>query len=261
MTDQCAQLQDDEFAALESIYPEHISLVPSPSHKPGRIYDLSIPIALPAPVSAAIAPASYSARHDYAVHPAASSSGASLPSLQLTHLPPLTCRLVFPPLYPLTEAPRVSVRANLPHGTKCSWLSAKVVKSLETRLSSMWEEEREALGGEGAGVVWRWWEWVGTGEFLSELGMMHDGRLRWIPCLLLGFLLITTSLTVPPALLPSSLYAALRSHDAQQLHGEFEKTAFSCSICLENRKGKSCVQMPDCACVLCVSYLAIRVPG
>jgi E3 ubiquitin-protein ligase RNF14 len=41
----------------------------------------------------------------------------------------------------------------------------------------MWEEEKE-LAGEGSGVIWKWWEWIGNGEFLSDLSLIQDGQLR-----------------------------------------------------------------------------------
>ena len=64
--------------------------------------------------------------------------------------------------------------------------------------------------------------------------------LKWLP-----------SLAVPPMIPPSTFHTLLKSFNASQVHSSFERTAFSCSICLENRKGKGCIQMPSCSCVLC----------
>lgn len=43
----------------------------------------------------------------------------------------------------------------------------------------MWDEERDLLG-EGAGVLWKWWEWVGSGEFMVDLGLIKDGQLEYV---------------------------------------------------------------------------------
>jgi len=51
----------------------------------------------------------------------------------------------------------------------------------------------------------------------------------------------------------STFYTALKTYNASQMQSDFEKTAFSCGICLEDRKGKSCIQMPGCGCVLFVT--------
>jgi E3 ubiquitin-protein ligase RNF14 len=52
----------------------------------------------------------------------------------------------------------------------------------------------------------------------------------------------------------STFYTALKTYNASQMQSDFEKTAFSCGICLEDRKGKSCIQMPGCGCVLYVPF-------
>jgi hypothetical protein len=44
----------------------------------------------------------------------------------------------------------------------------------------MWFEDKE-MTGEGSGVLWRWWEWVGGGEFLADLGAMNGDQLEWVP--------------------------------------------------------------------------------
>lgn len=59
-------------------------------------------------------------------------------------------------------------------------------------------------------------------------------------------------MSVPPMIPPSTFHTMLKTYNAQQLHSSFAGTAYSCSICLENRKGKSCIQMPGCGCVLYV---------
>jgi hypothetical protein len=64
---------------------------------------------------------------------------------------------------------------------------------------------------------------------------------------------LTHRLPLPPGMTSCTYYTVLKTFDASQIHSSFEKTAFSCSICLENRKGKSCIQMPICGCILSVN--------
>jgi E3 ubiquitin-protein ligase RNF14 len=110
----------------------------------------------------------------------AGSSGV-LPTLEIAHLPPITVRLLLPPSYPLQQPPKVlSLRANLPDGDlRHHWLEKASLARLEDRVREFWEEEK-AVVGEGAGVIWRWWEWIGAGEFLTDLGYIADGQLRYV---------------------------------------------------------------------------------
>ncbi|WVF70501.1 hypothetical protein IAT40_005291 [Kwoniella sp. CBS 6097] len=236
---QCSELQDDEISVLESIYPSLITVHPNPDKKPGRILSLNLPIALPAPINT---------RLDSFAGPSA--------TLEISHLPPLSLRLLLPAKYPLQEAAKpVFLRASLPNGTSGgengggggvglggagNWLPRSVLKSVTDKLSQFWDEEKEACG-EGMGVIWKWWEWVGTGEFLLELDLIKGDTLE---------------LTVPPIITPSTFHTMLKTYNAGQIHSDFERTAFSCSICLENRKGKSCIQMPSCGCVFCTPCLS-----
>jgi E3 ubiquitin-protein ligase RNF14 len=52
----------------------------------------------------------------------------------------------------------------------------------------------------------------------------------------------------------STFYTALKTYNASQIQSSFASTAFSCAICLEDRKGKGCIQMPGCGCVLYVLF-------
>ena len=125
---------------------------------------------------------------------------------------------------------------------------------VQERLVQIWEEENDA-GGESSGALWKWWEWVGSGDFLSGLELIEGGELQYVHHLeqaLHRTNRSSSSLSVSPLIPPSTFHTLLRTYNATQLHSSFEVTAFSCSICLENRKGKSCIQIPSCGCVLCV---------
>ncbi|KAK8865969.1 hypothetical protein IAR55_001118 [Kwoniella newhampshirensis] len=221
---QCSTLQDDEITVLESIYPSHINFHPNPTNKPGRLLTLTIPIALATQTTVQLD----------------TSSGPSA-SLDLSRLPPLSLRLVLPATYPLEGPPKpILLRAPLPSGEKAgNWLPWSVLKEVQDKLVDLWTEEKDSCG-EGMGVLWKWWDWVGNGDFLSDMGMLKGYTLEF---------------SVPPMLTTSAFHTSLKSYNAGQIHSDFEQTAFSCSICLENRKGKSCVKMPSCGCVFCTPCL------
>ncbi len=103
------------------------------------------------------------------------SSASSTADLRLTHLPPLLAVVILPPNYPLLEPPRVmSLRAPIPEGSG-AWLANPVLSMAQERLGELWMDE--AAGGEGLGVLWSWWEWLGSGEFLTAAGLLVDDTL------------------------------------------------------------------------------------
>ncbi|WVR05929.1 hypothetical protein IAU60_002955 [Kwoniella sp. DSM 27419] len=222
---RCVELQQDELTVLESIYPGQVQVHPNPSDKPGSLLNLNISIALATPLTVQLD----------------STSGPS-GSLQVSHLPPINVRMLLPSQYPVMQAAKpIVLRAPLPSGDNIgNWLPKTTLRAVQDKLTEYYEEEREMMG-EGTGVLWRWWEWVSLGIFTDDLGMIQGGTLK---------------LAVPPMLSPSAFYTALKTYNAGQIHSDFEKTAFSCSICLENRKGKTCVQMPACGCVFCTPCLS-----
>lgn len=191
----------------------------------GSTLTLKIPVVLPQETDTILS-----------THNGQSTSNSILPAVRMSHLPPLEARIRFSTRYPITSPPVVlGLKSTLPGSAHPeSWLSRKSLNSIQERLASYWREERE-LSGEGSGVIWKWWEWIGTGEFLSDLGLLHGDQLH---------------LSTSPTIAPSTCHTLLKTYNAAQLHSSFEATAFSCSICLENRKGKSCIQMPQCDCVL-----------
>lgn len=129
---------------------------------------LDIPITLLSPTSTQISTS----------FAAGAASSSALTSLELLHLPPIKVRLHLPSLYPLRAPPKIlSIRAPLP-SLPGAWLSKRVLAHVADRMRTMWQEEIDA-SGESSGVVWKWWEWVGTGDFLSEVGVASGPILRW----------------------------------------------------------------------------------
>lgn len=86
--------------------------------------------------------------------------------------------MALPAGYPLTEPPRVlSLRAPLPQARTegpptGGWISRRILAHVQERLAVLWKDE--AIGGEGIGVLWSWWEWIGSGSFLEDLGLIVD---------------------------------------------------------------------------------------
>jgi E3 ubiquitin-protein ligase RNF14 len=190
LSERCVELQNDEIEVLEvspchpstlftdslprpqSIYPGQSTLSDDIG---GKLISMSIPIALTGNTQVKLVPSlSRGSRNGES-----STSGQPIahPELVLSHLPPLTVRLLLPETYPV-EAPArvVSLKAGLEGDERSSWLPRSALQAVQNKLGVMWAEEKEAMG-EGAGVLWKWWDWIGTGEFLTELGMM-DTELR-----------------------------------------------------------------------------------
>lgn len=109
--------------------------------------------------------------HLTARHSATSSSA----DLHLTHLPPLLVCVALPPTYPLSKPPRVvSLRAPLPDNSG-AWLGRRVLTLAQERLGQLWVDE--ASSGDGVGVLWSWWEWLGSGDFLVDAGLLSEHTL------------------------------------------------------------------------------------
>ncbi|BEJ11475.1 hypothetical protein CspHIS471_0108970 [Cutaneotrichosporon sp. HIS471] len=159
--------------------------------------------------------------------------------LCLTHLPPLRARVFLPSTYPLSEPPRVVSISALLTDASGPWLNRRVVTLAQERLGQLWAAE--ASGGDGVGVLWSWWEWLGNGDFLAEAGLLADHTL---------------TLSTPPRLPPSTFHLLLKTHDTAVARANFEGTAFPCAICFENRKGKQSVKLPKCGCIFCYSCLS-----
>lgn len=233
----------------QSIYPGQAVLSKEGDH---RIISMSIPISLPTEINVVLLPSLSRSSRNGESSSSSMVSEINYPDLKLSHLPPLSARIVLPSNYPVDSSSRViHLEASL--GERSNWLPRSALQAVKIKLEQMWTEEKEAMG-EGAGVLWRWLDWVGSGEFLTELGMLGS-ELRYVArstivdfsegCSCADII----RLSVPPSLPVSTFHTLLKTYNATQLHSSFEQTAFSCTICFENRKGKSCVLMP-CGCVL-----------
>ncbi|KAG6371651.1 hypothetical protein JVT61DRAFT_9365 [Boletus reticuloceps] len=148
-------------------------------------------------------------------------------SASLSVLPPLHFRIALPPTYP-THAPPIiqSLRAT------SAWLPPPTLSFIKERMATMWSP------GDDSGVLYTWVEWIRTGDFLAEVGLLGDDR---------------HSIQIPhpsPQLLltPLHAYASLSKSD------EFAHTSYLCAICLSERKGVHCLAL-SCGHVFCRSCL------
>lgn len=104
---------------------------------------------------------------------------SSVTPLKLSHLPPLIVEIRIPPLYPIHEPPIVISLTSQVGAQADQWLDKPIQVDLERRLESMWAEDKK-LAGEGTGVIWRWWEWLGSGECFTDLGLLRNDVLRYV---------------------------------------------------------------------------------
>ncbi|KAL1409025.1 hypothetical protein Q8F55_005849 [Vanrija albida] len=224
-------LQGDEIAALSSIYPDLVVTETSDSAKGSHTIALTIPVNLPSATPTVLTSA----------HAQSTASTSTAATLQLAHLPSLSARIILPSGYPSSKPPRViSLRARIPkHDGPGGWLSNRTLGKMQERLTTMWVDQRDS-SGEGDGVLWMWFEWVSSSEFLGDLRFLDNGTLR---------------LPTPSTLTTSTYHLLLKSNDAVTTRVDFEGAAHACAICFGDRKGRSCVQLPVCGCVFCHSCL------
>lgn len=87
---------------------------------------------------------------------------------RLESLPPLLLTLILPIEYPTRRSP---ILQNV-HATS-DWLPGPAVASMVKRLEEIWDAE-------GSGVLWRTCDWIRSGEFLTDIGLLQDGVIRCV---------------------------------------------------------------------------------
>lgn len=250
---ECLQLQREEVETLEAIYtsevvsstfdpsasaPEVGGLPSSPSYTATVTVIMHIDFAegsggqprmvrlvrrpSPSPESAAEASGGSS--------PSASATSTSS-TFSLSHLPPLTLTIAYPPSYP-SHSPPVLLSATTPPSSP--YLDPTILTStLPELLASTYEVSAPDA------CLWTFLELVRTGEFLS-LG--RDGADA-------GDVLEVCTVEESE----DGLKRVRRQLEAwdRGMRGEgFERTTFGCGICLEERKGKRCLELGGCGHVL-----------
>ena len=89
---------------------------------------------------------------------------------RLANLPPLLLTLVLPIEYPMRRPPILKT-VHVPN----DWLPGSAVASMVKRLQEIWNEDVEA-----SGVLWRTCDWIRSGEFFTDIGLLQDGVIRCV---------------------------------------------------------------------------------
>ncbi|KAE8255216.1 hypothetical protein A4X13_0g3113 [Tilletia indica] len=279
---ECAELQADELTALASILPEtqfqqlsqgRVQLkIPISFDRPRKVRIISAPRqqhGLRA-TAAAFAVSGDAQREEMGQSstqaqggevgrplPAAGPSSNKHQTLELQHLPPLTLTLSLPPTYPLAAPPTIdTLEAPWLLSSPTSTLHQTCSRWTRKRLMEMWQENQ-------AEILWLWADWIGEGlwEEISSGGRPGElGESSWWPpwvsasdtegedCIHL-FEDSSPSSSTPP------LSDVLRAYNSSAETSAFEHSTFYCSICLEDRKGRSCTRLLGCGHVFCSECL------
>ncbi|KAI0762769.1 RWD-domain-containing protein [Fomes fomentarius] len=213
--DTCATLQREEWEVLESIHPDCLS---------GNALKGSVRLEVPVELAESTA---VSVRSDIILD--GDTSNRAGPSnarpFSLSALPPLLLEVFLPPSYPFT-APQVR---NI-HATY-SWFPVRGTALLDCLLRR-WEK--------GQGVLYIWVDWIRSGEFLEELGLLSTDKGQRI-----------IRLTHPT---PDSLLPLLEKYDRTTQATRFSQNSYECEVCLTSIKGARCMLL-SCSHVFCKSCL------
>ncbi|KAG8836039.1 translation termination inhibitor protein itt1 [Serendipita sp. 399] len=228
---ECAVSRLEEWTVLSSVYPEYLS-ASSTVNEQTMSETKSITLRLEVPVELEGQSVEVMRGSDDrldCLNPTASCSQTeSSISLSLHRLPPLIFSLLLPPTYPLRATPLLT-NIHALHG----WLSPVELSKMQQCLLQVWEEDSQ----QQSGTLWRTCEWIRTGSFLRDLGLMSpEDKIRLIHPI------------------PSLLAQRLTENDAIIEMQQFAELKFDCSICFEGVKGSKCVRLA-CEHVFCRSCL------
>ncbi|KAH8556140.1 hypothetical protein BGW37DRAFT_515065 [Umbelopsis sp. PMI_123] len=139
-------------------------------------------------------------------------------NIRLHYLPPIIIEFTMIPRYPLQDVCKFSIQS--------VWLNKEQLNLLKSKLREIWETEKNVILYHFA-------------DFLQ-----HDT----LNCLDITFPLelenVTCSGGVP-------LKKILQQHEISCLQETFIHTSYTCSICMEEKKGDSCTQLSRCGHVFC----------
>ncbi|KAJ2884561.1 hypothetical protein H4R27_002019 [Coemansia aciculifera] len=122
MEDECADYQACEMSALAAIYADN-SVFAYTMDKDSRLFSGSIAVEVDTSVCEALV--------NTAMRIGASDEAVDWGNLK--YLPPIQLRFSLPALYPLVDAPQISL--------SCCWLSAEALESIAGRMSEIWHIE------------------------------------------------------------------------------------------------------------------------
>ncbi|KAJ6438584.1 RING finger protein [Purpureocillium lavendulum] len=217
-----------ELETLEAIFPE----IRRPDDASGFVFDLELPVRPAEPVTV-LFPAASAAPDDgqpAAASPASSSTSAPVAapvaepvdSLLVSHLPPVSLRIVLPDGYPADKPPVISI------STTPQWLSRETLAGLEADGPRLWDEAGRDL------VAY------------SYIDHVHRAAED-----VFGAITPEGTLAVPP-----EHKLAVLDYDIKAKRAAFEKETFECGVCLvDPKKGSKCHKMLDCGHIFCLQCL------
>ncbi|UNI19019.1 RBR-type E3 ubiquitin transferase [Purpureocillium takamizusanense] len=218
-----------ELETLEAIFPE----IRRPLDAPGFVFELELPVRPAEPVTVLFPapdgsqPATAAAASSTALPSSSTSSGPPAPaaepvdSLLISHLPPVSLRIVLPDGYPADKPPQVSI------STAPQWLSRETLADLESDGPRLWEEAGRDL------VAY------------SYIDHVHRAAED-----VFGAITAEGTLAVPP-----EHKLAVLDYDIKAKRAAFEQGTFDCGICLDPKKGSKCHKMLECGHIFCLQCL------
>ncbi|KAF8898348.1 hypothetical protein BD779DRAFT_1431073 [Infundibulicybe gibba] len=210
---ECRMLQSEEYEILQSIYPECLT---SATREDTITLEVGIEFSEPRNVILT--------KKSEATYGICSSRTGDRPEPQtitLSTLPPLFLKIRLAADYPLAKPPCIA-SLRVEH----QWFAQTI--QLQEILTRMWQP--------GDGVLYNWVEFIRTGEFLAEMGVMT-----------------THSINIAHEV-PQALASRLTTYDSLIKSTHFAKNIYPCSICLEEHKGFNCVQL-SCDHIFCRACL------
>ncbi|KAJ2006499.1 hypothetical protein GGI04_000876 [Coemansia thaxteri] len=146
---------------------------------------------------------------------AANNDGGSNDRSKLVFLPPIQLRFELPTLYPLDEAPRISLT--------CCWLTAEALETILKRMDAIWR---------------------------AEQGMcVLDSYINSI-----RYDLLLPTPGSPQIQINTDSFDTVIAYSAKRRQSLFGLHTYSCMICLEQQSGKHCAEL-SCSHVFCLSCL------
>jgi E3 ubiquitin-protein ligase RNF14 len=154
---------------------------------------------------------------------------------ELTSLPPVVLGVRFPSAYPSVEPPTIVSIISL-H----SWLPRD--HTLRESLVALWQQ--------GEGVLCSWIEFIESGRFLEEAGLLDSAEsvIRFDHAASSSALRSDSGCRLPS--MSPDLVLRLREWDAAQKTESFERTSYACTVCLSSVKGSRCILL-SCSHVFC----------
>lgn len=220
--DENKSTQEDELAALRSIYEEQDLLALTKSNTGGSFYVKCAAPSRDTPFRVKIANESA--------------------ELELKFLPPLILNFEFPATYPSTDPPKFTLQSR--------WLSQAQLNQLCAKLDELWQQN------ESLPILFTWITFLAD-DLFSFLQIPLDGQSPAFPvdCQLKADASLESSDSTEAddkrAIKLACSRQILADYDKDQRKLEFDNSEFVCKVCFSDKKGSECIQFLKCEHVFC----------